>query len=273
MVKGDIRAVKQNYSDIGRILRFCSLINAVPRDSVKERLDMCTEKYDKTNITGSLLLRGSYLILYEHVKSEHIAAALSAIGSHSEELQGHLDRKEGFLTISDYWQAIETAKDIGWMKFTNPSLDAHIFLEANWGMRAVVPSEILIIYPRHFLITETSQDSSQYKTDIFARMDIRLAVRCRAPTIKEVTWAVGGFEIEELSIDAHQRLPAAAAHLIALSHLCPGRIALDCGEDLGLAEALVSSYLVGKYGFERLAAVAWVRMLLTHGSAREAWLV
>jgi hypothetical protein len=217
------------------------------------------------------------------------------------------------LSVTDCLQALGIAKEIGWLDFTSPSVDIdccidmceylHYDSPANGGLHVVVPSE-LIIFPCPQSAPGSDQPDADADNNLHGRtaalyadalsdFGVRLVLRCGGAEYDNSAFAAAGIDVEDLPLPdppSPPLLALAARRFVALTHICPGPVALHggCdgdGQDFGggggggggsssggrrAVEALIAAYLVGRHAFDPPVAAAWARMARPEGAAAAA---
>ncbi len=105
--------------------------------------------------------------------------------------------------------------------------------------------------------------SAAFYADLFAELDVSVAVCLHTSDYDRAAFADQGIEVEDLGLDPRSpHLLRAMDRFLAVAAAAPGPVALHSGspDGQGHLAALVLSFLASRLGFDPQSALAWVRI-------------
>ena len=264
--------------DLSVIHAFCETMSAAVETHESVPIVVCVDSASPSNLGSSCLLCGAYLLLYEIVDFQTVAATFrSVLDMVSCEWQ------DG---VIDCWKALARARDLRWVGTTSgdsdePALDvemaSHYALPANGGVHVLVPGRLLLVPPPAQLpvgqswaddVSEAGEAATRrfaagFLADLLADLDVS-AVACLGRTGESDAAAMSarGLDVHDLGLDPERpALLGAMDRLLAVSRAAPGAVAVFGYSGDAVAGTLAEAWLMAEHRFEAAAAAAWVRMV------------
>ena len=238
----------------------------------------------ESSVAESIFLLGGFLMLAQGLTLASLATAFKDLAHRT--LLGVSGRYD--VAILHAWQALEHARDLGWMDWTHGSDDDQPFLideflhyadAANGSIHIVAPGQLLLF--RDPVDLPDSQQwavvmgsggacrrmfSPAYYADLFAEQGVAAVACLTESSSSAAAFAAQGIEARDLCPGGGASILRTLDGLLSLSSAAApvGGVAVHSGRGAAWpadTAVVVTTWLVGRAGFEERAAWAWLQML------------
>ena len=284
--------------NVGKILhisavhRFCDMICTTIEEHPNKAIIVCPEIDDRISVEHVCFLVGAYLILRRDQSLRMVQALFESERSERPTRSSCRDVLRNEIEIlrsqiEDGWKALSRAKQFAWFDLADESeqrlevsdieLSLHYADQANGNIHTIVPHKLLFFHPPLILPDGQSwidltvpggsverRFSPAYLADLLVELDASV-VACLGECSADVAAAFEeqGLDVHDLKLDPRRpSLLRAMDQLLTVARAAPGAVAVFCDDTGGSGHVgtLAVAYLMSDFGFDAVAADAWVRM-------------
>jgi hypothetical protein len=278
---------------LGHLHSFVFKIHRELRRHPRKILVACVGRSNDNCLSEAAVLLGGFLILGQGLELEHVKASFRQVEHLFVRFSDiELNSDSNGTSVQDCWSALYRARLLGWLDFPSDETQSRSLHEdeaaveveemlhyadpANGSIHTVVPGKILC-FPKPADLppgkrwmdfqaggaAAVRRFSAAFYADLFAELDVSVAVCLHTSDYDRAAFAEQGIEVEDLGLDPRSpHLLRAMDRFLALAAAAPGPVALHSGspDGQGHLAALVLSFLASRLGFDPQSAVAWVRI-------------